>query len=239
MAIIWQADFQSLPLKDLAVQAKDASRVSLVDVERTGRKALQLTAQPGDNNVAGSGAMERCDVFQAVPGGSAPKLYGDGTEQWLAHSIMFPDAFQFPMGPAHVLFQFHNYPDFPGMPNLLVNFVNWNGDNKKLGQLQLQRWVGDPTKPTERSVALGLPQKNVWYDFVYHVLWTPSAAGYFTAWLNGRLVMEHVGPTLYENSRVYMKLSNYHAPPQAMMQPRACSVIHDRVILGTTAEDVR
>lgn len=229
-------DLQKLPIPGFVLQAADKSRVSLVDVERTGRKALRLTTQPGDININGSGAMERCDLMQAVPGGTAPLVYRN-VEQWWAHSVMFPADCQFPQGQAYMVIDFHNYPDSPGQPNLVLGFSNWNRDRTKLGELMLQRWIGDPKNPTERTVTLGPPVRNVWYDFVYHVRWSAGDDGFFTAWLNGQLVMAQPGPTLYPvaNAGVYLKLANYHYPDGS---GKASSVIHDRIALGYSSDEL-
>ncbi len=50
---------------------------------------------------------------------------------------------------------------------------------------------------------------------------------------NGVLKLDHRGPTLYAGQGVYLKLANYHS---AFGSPS--SVIHDRIIRGTTWRDV-
>jgi hypothetical protein len=72
--------------------------------------------------------------------------------------------------------------------------------------------------------------RNVWYDFVYHVKWSSAGDGFFDVWVNGAKKLSHVGPTLFVGRGCYLKLANYHVP-----FGRASSVIHDRVIRGTTA----
>ena len=75
--------------------------------------------------------------------------------------------------------------------------------------------------------------KNVWYDFVYHLKWSSGADGYITAWVNGALKMSYKGPTLYAGQGCYLKLANYHT---AFGRPS--SVIHDRIVRGTSAQAV-
>jgi len=75
--------------------------------------------------------------------------------------------------------------------------------------------------------------RNVWYDFVYHAKWSATSGGKMEAWLNGKKVMTYNGPTLYSGISCYLKLANYHA---AFGQPS--SVIHDRVVRGTSAAAV-
>lgn len=241
----WSANLESLsfleqsPTRDLIWQAKDKSRFSLVDVARTGRKATMFTTLPGDTDIAGSKALERTDVYLCIPGTAAPSTYGEGIEQWWAHSVMFPDSFQQPLWHPYVVFDFHNTGEAL-YANMHLNFQRIAGDDKAPGLLRLQRFFGDPQKPTERYVTLGALRRNDWYDFVYHVRWSSGNDGFFTAWLNGRLVMDDVGPTLYKGQSVYMKLANYHLPfrPGVDGTPAPSSVIHDRVRLGPTWESV-
>jgi hypothetical protein len=75
--------------------------------------------------------------------------------------------------------------------------------------------------------------KNRWYDFNYHVKWSANSDGYMIAWLNGRKVMSYSGPTLYSGIPCYLKLANYHAANGSSV-----SVIHDRVVRGTSAAGV-
>lgn len=237
--ITWQPDFSALPLKDFIVQSKP-NRVSLVDCARTGRKALKLRTEPGDTNVEYSGDMERCDSYQCTPGTADRVLYTSGT-QWWANSFMLTEETQLPHGEAYMLVDWHNYPEQFGQSNVIIGFANWNDpEPSHWGQLMIQRFVGDPAKPTEHTVILGKPERDVWYDFVHHVHWSAKPDGFFRSWLNGRLVMDHVGPTLYQGAGqgVYFKLANYHAPVSTPLGFQASSVIHDRVILGTTLASV-
>jgi hypothetical protein len=73
----------------------------------------------------------------------------------------------------------------------------------------------------------------VWYDFVYHVKWSPGNDGFFYAWVNGVQKLAYTGPTLYVNQGCYLKLANYHS---AFGQ--ATSVIHDRILRGKSRESV-
>lgn len=235
--VIWQADFSKLslvdgdPRKDLILQAKDPSRASLVQVQRTEQGALSLNTQPGDTDIVGSGAMERCDVYQSIPGTADPVIFGEGHTHWVGHSILLPDGFQAPSGTSYVLFDFHNTGDSISAP-FHVNFVNtWKGNTDNLGLLQLQRFTGNPQDPIQHPVFIGPPIKNMWYDFVYHIRWSSGSDGYFKAWLNAKLVMDHKGPNLFKGQGVYLKLANYHLP----VNNTQSSVIHDKVIISTSS----
>jgi hypothetical protein len=74
---------------------------------------------------------------------------------------------------------------------------------------------------------------NQWYDFVYHVKCSSDTDGFLEAWLNGQQLLNYAGPTLYTGQSCYLKLANYHTPLGLPV-----SVIHDRIVRGTTLTDV-
>jgi len=207
------------------VEQKSWGRAVVVNIGRDGGTALRLHTDPGDNNVSGSGNSERNDVALQYTNSY------QGDEQWWAHSILFPDDYAVtpwdqPTARA-VVFDFHDTRNQGGQANFhvvvepggLLTFVANAGPTV----------VGDQGNQYSYGADIGQLQKNVWYDFVYHVRWSAYGDGYFQAWVNGVKKLDHYGPTLYEGYGVYLKLANYHT---AFGQ--SSSVIHDRVIRGTT-----
>jgi hypothetical protein len=187
-------------------------------------------------------------------------VFGEGEDQWWAHSILFPDDFAIPNWHMYVLMDFHQQ-DIPGdtrQANFHINFQKQPEPNTdQFGDLIFRGYGGsdplNPNTPNEyiATIAPGgtLPpiSKNVWYDFVYHVKWSSEPDGYFAGWVRKgnetfyRRVLDHVGPTLYPELGVYLKLANYHTPvcdPYPGCSGPASSVIHDRVVRGTTPQDV-
>jgi hypothetical protein len=214
----------------LKVQEKVAGRASIVGIGRDGGTALRLHTEPGDNNVASSGAMERTDVYLAHAGG-APIMFNEGEEHWWAHSMMLPDDFALPTWQMYVLFDFHN-SGASGQANFHVQL---GGPGNENGDMIFRGYGG--SSGGEFRATVGRPQKNVWYDFVYHVKWSSGSDGFFRAWVNGVKKLDHSGPTLYPGQGSYLKLANYHTPvcdPYPGCTGPASSVIHDRVIRGTS-----
>jgi polysaccharide lyase-like protein len=80
---------------------------------------------------------------------------------------------------------------------------------------------------------LGEISRNVWYDMVYHVKWSEGSDGFMQAWMNGKKVLDYSGPTLYYGISCYLKLADYHDA-----NGQASSVIHDRIVRGSTAAAV-
>jgi hypothetical protein len=188
---------------------------------------LRLHTEPGDDNVSGSGASERNDVALTRNTNGVR-----GQEQWWAHSILFPDDFVDLPQPA---------PGAPWNWGSVFNFHDDSGGPTK-GPAQLlfyptgllyQIYGGDPANPVLREYAVGSITRNVWYDFVVHVRWSWDADGFYEVWLNGRRLFQDTGPNLYWGQGVYLKLANYHTP-----FGQATSVIHDRIIRGTSAQVV-
>jgi hypothetical protein len=215
-------------------QAKVSGRASLANYGREGGTAVRLHTEPGDNNVTGSGSMERNDLWMDQ---ATTDCY-EGREQWWAHSILFPDDFAMPTWHMYVIFDFHNSGSGPWQANFHLNFAP-GADSTKPGNLIMRGYGGVNSGDGQFTATIGQVTKNVWYDFVYHVKWSSGSDGYFDAWVNGARVLSHRGPTLYAGQGCYLKLANYHVPiaDTGSLGP-ASSVIHDRVVRGSTALSV-
>src|SRR6266581_3912192 len=81
-------------------------RASIVPIGRDGSTSVRLHTEPGDNNVAGSGDMERDDLYLSVPGTADPLVFNQGEEHWWAHSILFPNDFAIPTWQMYVVSDF-------------------------------------------------------------------------------------------------------------------------------------
>jgi len=207
------------------VEQKTLDRVTVVPIGRDGATGLRLHTEPGDTDVSGSGVHERADV--ALPRETTNAVYG--SEQWWAHSILFPGDYVIPpAGGWNVLFNFHdtrnrggqaNFQLFAGMDGL---FFQGHAGPTVIGDNN--DWGGNQYSYTSTRWPI---VRNVWMDFVYHVKWSARADGFFDAWVNGKRKLSHIGPTLYEGYSVFLKLSNYHSA-----HGKPSSVIHDRIVCG-------
>jgi len=206
-------------------QAKAKGRAALVDIARHGAKAVRLRTEPGDSGVNGSGVRERNDLALSQ---AATDCY-EGREQWWAHSLLFPDDFVAP--DSGLVFNFHQTGRGSGQANFQLRV--------KSDALSFEG-AGGPVVATRSSspgryfAPVGPLVRNRWYDFVYHVRWSSEADGFMYAWVDGVRKLAHRGPTLYAGMGCYLKLANYHLPTG---QPS--SVIHDRVVRGSSASAVR
>jgi hypothetical protein len=202
-------------------QAKTPGRAALVVRGRNGGYAVRLKTEPGDSHVYGSGSAERNDLAlsEAATGCS------QGREAWWAHSVMFPNEYVAPPPKGWgVVFDFH-HSGKSGQANFHVDAIH--------DGLRLRGYGGPVIDGGHYEAELGPVQRNVWYDFVYHVRWSSGPDGWFRAWVNGVKKLDHRGPTLYAGQGCYLKLANYHS---AFGQPSV--VIHDRVMRGSTPESV-
>ncbi len=228
-------------------------RATIVPIGREGTTSVRLHTEPGDNNVAGSGDMERDDLYLSVPGTADPLVFNQGEEHWWAHSILFPDDFAVPTWQMYVVSDFHQTSN-TGQANFQINFQA-QPDTTLPGNLIFRGFGGtqDSGFYTATIAPGGTISKNVWYDFVYHVRWSSGQDGYFDAWVRKgdapiyARVLAHRGPTLYVNQGAYLKLANYHTPvcdpypackDQTPSLSPPTSVMHDRVIRGTAWQDV-
>src|SRR5438874_6620257 len=229
---VWSCEFTNSPTDcGLFLQAFASSRATIVSPGRDGPTAVQLITEPGDINIAGSGANERTDLTLST----SSTYCNQGQDEWWAHSLMFPPGYV-PPPVASVwnwgaLFDFHNSAAGGGQPNFMVYAAPTGLELHMAGG---PNTVNLPSDPGYYSIAIGPITKNVWYDFVYHVKWSSGSDGLFQAWLNGQQVMNYSGPNLYVGQSCYLKIANYHSPLGVPV-----SVIHSRVVLGPTQADVQ
>jgi hypothetical protein len=218
--VTWSCDFEGTYCgmqEQSKVEPEHRSR--FVSTARDGRQAVELTTLPGDDQVHGGGDWERDDL--ELP--SSPDYCNEGQDEWWAVSVLFPEGYERTTGLGEVV-NFHQEGS-GGPPNFNV-VAEPDG-------LRLDGYYGDLENPGEYKVELGRIRRNTWYDFVYHVKWTSKDGGFFTAWLNGRKVLDHHGPTLYPGLSCYLKLANYHSPSRG-----PSTIVFDRLIRGTSAEAV-
>jgi len=227
----WSCTFANSPTDcGFYLQAAASSRATITSPGRDQPTAAELTTQPGDSGLFGSGTAERADVDL----GTSASYCNQGQQEWWAHSIMFPSSYVVPPAGAiwnwGVVFDFHHTGP-TGQPNFQIASLPTG----------LEFWVSGgptvvngPTDPGFYRAAIGPVTKNVWYDFVYHVKWSSGSDGFFQAWLNGKQLMNHSGATLYVGQSCYLKLANYHTPLGVPI-----SVIHSRVVMGPTQADVQ
>src|SRR5213082_1205764 len=229
---VWSCEFTNSPTDcGLYLEAVASNRATIVSPGRDGPTAVQLTTQPGDINIAGSGSNDRADLVLA----RSSTYCNQGQDEWWAHSLMFPPGYVPPPVAAvwnwGALFDFHNSSPGGGQPNFMVYATPTGLELHMAGGANT---VNRPSDPGYYSIAIGPITKNVWYDFVYHVKWSSGSDGLFQAWLNGRQVMNYSGPNLYVGQSCYLKLDNYHTPLGVPV-----SVIHSRVVRGATQADVQ
>jgi len=227
----WSCTFANSPTDcGFYLQAAASNRATITSPGRDGPTAAELTTQPGDSGLFGSGTAERADVDLGI----STSYCNQGQQEWWAHSIMFPQSYVIPPAGAiwnwGVVFDFHHTGP-TGQPNFQIASLPTG----------LEFWVSGgptvvngPTDPGFHRAAIGPVVKNVWYDFVYHVKWSSGSDGFFQAWLNGKQLMNYSGATLYVGESCYLKLANYHTPLGVPVP-----VIHSRVVMGTTQADVQ
>ncbi|MDD5248422.1 MAG: heparin lyase I family protein [Rhodocyclaceae bacterium] len=234
--VSWSCDFENgycnlLEQSKLGDAPPSARRSSLVATARSGKLALRLHTEAGDNGVHGSGTWERDDLSDAA----TAAYCNQDQEEWWAHSVLFPSDFYFPRAgqEAGVIFAFHQTSG-SGLSNFELQTIPGVG-------LRLRGHGGPTINGGEFNIVMvdpyGAPAgsitKNVWYDFVYHIRWSSTSTGLVEAWLNDKKVGTYEGATLYGGLSCYLKVQNYHGPWGV-----ASSVIHDRIVRGTSASAV-
>jgi hypothetical protein len=211
------------------LQAAASSRATLAGIGRDGATALDLTTEPGDSNLFGSGTAERADL--ELPPSSS--YCNQGQEEWWAESVYLPDSYVVPPSGATwnwgIISDFHHTGP-TGQPNFQIVSLPTGLELWGAGGATI---VNGPNDPGFFRAAIGPVTKNAWYDFKFHIKWSSGADGFLQAWVNGQQVLNHSGATLYSGQSCYFKLANYHT---ALGVP--VSVIHDRIVRGPTDASV-
>jgi polysaccharide lyase-like protein len=212
-----------------AAQAKSSDRITQVEV--AGVPGVRLETLPGDHDIAGSGRAERADLALSTQESGCSQ----GEEQWWTHSLFFPDDYTAPLAtradtwPWGVVFDFHQTGS-DGQANFEIDVAG------KPPALQFSISAGPvvssgaPGSPT-RHFPIGPIIKSHWYRFVYHVRWSSGPDGFFDGWVDGALMLDYRGPTLYAGQSCYLKLANYHTPVG-----RSVAVLHARLVRAATRE---
>jgi hypothetical protein len=214
--------FESSPTEcGFSLQARSSSRATLVAPGRDGARAVRLRTESGDSNLFGSGSSERADLSLSQGNTDCSQ----GKEAWWAHSVMFPNDYVPAANGFGVVMDFH-HTGSSGQANFHLDSSRWDG------QLHFRGYGGSQDQNHYETV-IGPVAKNQWYDFVYHVRWSSGSDGFMRAWVNGVKKLDRRGPTLYAGQGCYLKLANYHSP-----FGQGTSIIHDRVIRGTTWQAV-
>jgi hypothetical protein len=223
-SVQFNCSFESSPTDcGFREQAKVPGRATLVNIARVGSRAVRLHTEPGDSNVSGSGTRERNDLYLSQ---AASDCY-QGKTAWWAHSLLFPS--DFVLTDSGLALDFH-HSGSDGQANFHLRVRNDSGLSFEGG--------GGATVATQTMgpgrfhAPIGPIVKNQWYDFVYNVKWSSGSDGFFYAWVNGVQKLAYRGPTLYAGQGCYLKLANYHSASAAS------SIIHDRVMRGTSASAV-
>jgi hypothetical protein len=220
------------------VQQAANGRASVIDAPGgVGGKALSLHTEPGD--VVSQGGHRADATLTTAPGISAATWQErqswaagavEGQERWYAHSVYFPSNGYNPPTTQNgwsSCMNFHGHA--AGWPQpLQLNVVPSQGGFFFFGG------AGDNGQARWTKIISAQPLRDFWYDFVYHIKWTSSTAGFIHIWMNGKLLHKQDNqPTLWTNDSAYLKITNYHADEGV-----ASTVYHRRVRIGTTPESV-
>ncbi|HZO36324.1 MAG TPA: polysaccharide lyase [Solirubrobacteraceae bacterium] len=187
--------------------------IRVVRGPRTGRRHVTLfTVRPGDVPVGAGG--ERAEVAA-----SAQATAGvDGGESWYVWSTYFPsDLNPAPATTFNVFTQFHQLhatkdscpPNVAFQVNTktapaLIRLAVRGGSLNRTACVSQTIWSKD-------TVALALGR---WYDFAFHVRWSPDASvGFVELAIDGTVVVPRTAmATLYRGQTVYAKQGFYRAP---------------------------
>jgi hypothetical protein len=197
--VLWSGSFEPDLSAWTALQARPGGFAVVAAPAGRSGAAGQFTVRPGDMPAGTSG--ERSEIFKRTG-------EKEGVESFWTWSVYFPSSFVSNRNSAwNVFTQWHQDSNHGVQP---VSFAVRNLNGREW--LYLWAWGGDRDRPTRRAWILAPLVRAHWYDFAFHVIWSPDRHGLVEVWLNGkRVVMPTSTPTLYENDGVYLKQGFYRA----------------------------
>jgi hypothetical protein len=221
-AVSWKGNYEtgSFSQWNLGVQRLQGPATIVRDHVREGGYAARFEVQP------------KTDL--TLPGGDRSEALtrtGEvaGTESWWAWSTYFDTNFNpNPDSQWNVFTQWHHNGS-TGQANVsfMVDTASspWN--------IQIHTFGGDQDQ-NKQVFPLADFQRNVWYDFVFHVRWAPDNTGFVEVWVNGdRVVPLTYRPTTYSGMGVYLKQGLYRGESSL-----TSVVYHDGMRRGTSFADV-
>jgi hypothetical protein len=208
--VLWRGDFETGDLSQWAGREGLISRLTVVQSPvRQGKYALRTELHQGD--VTNSGTRNE------VENSSAQFNEVEGNDRWYAWSTMF--AADFPAPNTWQVFTQWHHSGLTGSPPVEFDVLGETIQLAHNGGTVLWR------APLVR---------NVWHDFVFHVLWS-STNGYVELYYDGTKVVDRQAvPTLNPGQYAYLKQGLY----------RDASIVdvgvvyHDGMVMGTTLADV-
>jgi hypothetical protein len=211
---IWSGDFDQGNLAQWSAVDAVPGRITVArHPRREGGWAARFEVKPGDVIAHGQRAelVYRSDEQE-------------GDEEWWAWSVYFPAGFN--PGAWTIFTQWHDDPPEKFSPPVLFRVVG--------SSLYLVVRGGDPrtARPTRWTIAS--LQKDHWYDFVFHVLWSTTSKGFVEAWVDGvKVVRNTPTATLYVGKTNYLKQGNYRYP-----SPDGSALYQDAAREATSRRDL-
>lgn len=168
------------------------------DWARDGSHVLKFFAD-GSGQISGEPASRRAELDHS------PQVWSfeDG-EEWF-YSLSFwppPGVWDEPTLYSTVISQWKQYGG--GNPNMEIRLSN-EGDYL-ITTRSVHHWDSDD----DEGDVIGVAQPDAWNDLKVHVRNASGSDGFYKIWLNGALVFEHLGPTMYlSDVNGYMKFGLY------------------------------
>jgi hypothetical protein len=182
---------------------------------RQGHYAARFVVRPGDDPLHSSG--ERAEAFYVTN-------EREGVQSWWRWSTYFPTGFHPNSGGWNVFTQWQSTSN-SCPPPIAFEIANYSRPPKirlhlNGGTLNLSTCRASQT----RYWTFATLRRNRWYNFVFHVKWSPSSSiGFVQLWVNGRrrIPKTHTA-TLYRGQGVYVKQGFYRGDSQ-----RTTTIYHD------------
>ena len=170
---------------------------------RLGQQSLRFEVKPGDcgySDFQGKILHSDCKKDRERHELSG-RRHNDG-EYWYSWSIFLPDDFINIFPTKLAMGQFHQADESGG-------HVVWMLQNSG-GGYHIDNQVNGYTR-YEMEVLESKDMIGKWNDIIINSKWTHLKDGYFRLWVNGKLLLNHSGPTKTKGRKVYHKFGIYRS----------------------------
>ena len=164
---------------------------------RLGEQALRFEVKPGDCGYSRSWSDCKNDRER-----HELKGHNHQGENWYMWSVFLPKNFQNVYPTKLSFFQFKQIKN--GKPVWMIQ--NYNGGFHIDNQVN-----GYSTLPMGIIILEAKETINKWNDMVVNSNWTVSKDGFFRLWVNGKLILNHSGPTMSKGNKVHVKFGVYRS----------------------------
>ena len=203
---------------------------------RFGEQAERFEVRPGDCGVTENGHHSDCatDRERSEMDSQLYQKFYDGDEYWYRWSIFFPRDYD-ALHPVHMTFgQFKQIGCHPVFSFNIKDYATYS--EPSFIKYMTNRYARE-VEGAGLYTHITRNFRDKWFDIVVHAKWSHSNNGKFQFWVNGKLISDYKGKTLWCYDGIYFKYGIYRTGVSAVAAKyRHTIVYYDGIRISKTDE---